>query len=461
MARLPVPGSDNGAWGDILNDYLLQTHDGDGSLKSNVVTSSALAVDAVDATHIANGSITEALLDSGVQTKINNPDWDNLQNKPAVIASGADEAAARSAIGFDDGLATTTAHLPRVYLDPRYMADGPLTQMSKGQFDLSFGNNVMGLSGGKVTHVQGAGGAGNNAGYLQALLPNQITRLGCVAYWPSGATGVVALVIPSARWNYPGAPGLSDAPVHLTLDGAGQMTMGRFDKTGGIILDGRSARVRGFTTGASHSVEVFLIASENRVVVTVDRQRYLNFVDADFFANQTNYAIWELFEANNSTIPAQLLAVWADDRADIIPPSAAPELAHSLPPALLDSIGGVTDSTTTSFTTTLTATYEDITILPTFSFQYPESGKVLVRINAWVSVSGGDLLLRANNTAGARIASSGFNGRITHEQILTGTPGLNTGTTMTWQAYMTAGTTTFQKGGAYGPITVSAIPLRY
>jgi hypothetical protein len=33
MSRLPKPGSDNGSWGDILNDFLSQVHNSDGSLK--------------------------------------------------------------------------------------------------------------------------------------------------------------------------------------------------------------------------------------------------------------------------------------------------------------------------------------------------------------------------------------------------------------------------------------------
>lgn len=33
MARLPVPGSDSGAWGDILNSFLAVEHDNSGSLK--------------------------------------------------------------------------------------------------------------------------------------------------------------------------------------------------------------------------------------------------------------------------------------------------------------------------------------------------------------------------------------------------------------------------------------------
>jgi hypothetical protein len=34
MARLPIPGSDNGTWGDILNDFLTQALNSDGSLKT-------------------------------------------------------------------------------------------------------------------------------------------------------------------------------------------------------------------------------------------------------------------------------------------------------------------------------------------------------------------------------------------------------------------------------------------
>jgi hypothetical protein len=33
MTRLPQPGSDDGTWGSILNDYLSQEHNADGTLK--------------------------------------------------------------------------------------------------------------------------------------------------------------------------------------------------------------------------------------------------------------------------------------------------------------------------------------------------------------------------------------------------------------------------------------------
>jgi hypothetical protein len=43
MARLPVPGSDENTWGDILNDYLSQSLNSDGTLKDGVVSDSAVS----------------------------------------------------------------------------------------------------------------------------------------------------------------------------------------------------------------------------------------------------------------------------------------------------------------------------------------------------------------------------------------------------------------------------------
>lgn len=37
MARLPQPGSDQGVWGDVLNEYLLQAHAPTGLLKNDVI----------------------------------------------------------------------------------------------------------------------------------------------------------------------------------------------------------------------------------------------------------------------------------------------------------------------------------------------------------------------------------------------------------------------------------------
>lgn len=47
MTRLPKPGSDDGKWGDILNDYLSQSHTSEGKLKPGSVTTDTIAPGAV------------------------------------------------------------------------------------------------------------------------------------------------------------------------------------------------------------------------------------------------------------------------------------------------------------------------------------------------------------------------------------------------------------------------------
>lgn len=43
MSRLPTPGSDNGAWGSILNDFLAVAHNTDGTIKPTAVTGTSLS----------------------------------------------------------------------------------------------------------------------------------------------------------------------------------------------------------------------------------------------------------------------------------------------------------------------------------------------------------------------------------------------------------------------------------
>ena len=55
MARLPQPGSDQGTWGDILNEYLSQVHNPDGSLRDNVITETQLDSAVVDKINVVAG----------------------------------------------------------------------------------------------------------------------------------------------------------------------------------------------------------------------------------------------------------------------------------------------------------------------------------------------------------------------------------------------------------------------
>lgn len=59
MARLPQPGGDNGQWGGILNDFLLQAHNSDGTLKSSAVNpATATSLGAVQLAGDLSGTAT-------------------------------------------------------------------------------------------------------------------------------------------------------------------------------------------------------------------------------------------------------------------------------------------------------------------------------------------------------------------------------------------------------------------
>lgn len=66
MSRLPVPGSDDGTWGAVLNDYLSQSLGTDGALK--------------------DGTVSAAKLDTSVQSQLDS--IDTLANVSASTQSG-------------------------------------------------------------------------------------------------------------------------------------------------------------------------------------------------------------------------------------------------------------------------------------------------------------------------------------------------------------------------------------
>jgi hypothetical protein len=69
MSRLPVPGGDDGSWGNVLNDFLSQIHDADGALKSAVVSKANLAAGVQTSLDKADDAATPALVDSKIATQ--------------------------------------------------------------------------------------------------------------------------------------------------------------------------------------------------------------------------------------------------------------------------------------------------------------------------------------------------------------------------------------------------------
>lgn len=70
MSRLPIPGADADNWGDILNDFLSQVHNDNGTLKTDSIDTDHLQPASVTSAVIANNAITTAKLDADVQTII-------------------------------------------------------------------------------------------------------------------------------------------------------------------------------------------------------------------------------------------------------------------------------------------------------------------------------------------------------------------------------------------------------
>ncbi|HYH74611.1 MAG TPA: hypothetical protein VD735_01485 [Candidatus Saccharimonadales bacterium] len=78
MARLPVQGSDDGQWGTILNDFLLQVHAPNGTIKPGSVQAAAIA---------------------GLATVATSGSYNDLTNKPVIPATAADVGAVANASG--------------------------------------------------------------------------------------------------------------------------------------------------------------------------------------------------------------------------------------------------------------------------------------------------------------------------------------------------------------------------
>lgn len=95
MARLPVPGEDNGVWGTVLNEYLAVAHNDDGTLKNAGVLASK-ANDA-DVVHLANNESV-----SGVKTFIAPP------AVPAPVAGG--DAANKAYVDSQVPASSTLVH---------------------------------------------------------------------------------------------------------------------------------------------------------------------------------------------------------------------------------------------------------------------------------------------------------------------------------------------------------------
>lgn len=95
MARLPVLGSDDGTWGQVLNDFLSVSHDGDGTLKESAVTNAGAAVDST-VVHVTGAETVSGTKTFNASPVVPLPSLGNqAANKTyvdSVVSSGAPDA---------------------------------------------------------------------------------------------------------------------------------------------------------------------------------------------------------------------------------------------------------------------------------------------------------------------------------------------------------------------------------
>ena len=81
-ARLPSPGQDEGVWGEILNEYLLVSHNPDGTIKDTAVTIDTS--DKADVAYVDSG-LAEKANSSSLAVVATSGNYADLQGKPDVV----------------------------------------------------------------------------------------------------------------------------------------------------------------------------------------------------------------------------------------------------------------------------------------------------------------------------------------------------------------------------------------
>lgn len=120
MARLPNVGGDDGTWGDVLNDFLVQSHNADGALKSGSVGAAQLKPGSVTDEAISNGAVSALKITDGA---IGSAQLSNGAIEEAHLAS---ELKTKLNAGIADG-AVTTVKLSDDAVTATKLADGSVT----------------------------------------------------------------------------------------------------------------------------------------------------------------------------------------------------------------------------------------------------------------------------------------------------------------------------------------------
>lgn len=132
MARLPQPGQDNGTWGNILNDFLTQSLNSDGTLKDDIVTAATIAPGSITSVALDDASVSTTTLNTINAPSTNqvlsyngtNLTWTTPAAAPVTSVVGQTGAITGTQIASDTVVSGTFAKLAR--LSPTGLVGGQI-----------------------------------------------------------------------------------------------------------------------------------------------------------------------------------------------------------------------------------------------------------------------------------------------------------------------------------------------
>ncbi len=406
MPRLPIPGQDSGTWGDILNDYLSQTHKPDGSLKDdsvgaaqiadsavtssaiapNSVTNAAIASDAVNATSIADGSITEGLLHAAVQTKLNTKGpvvstdiSDSSALGRAVLVAG-ESAEARDALQTD---------ITTFYDDFTTKPDGALNAgavSDSGHTYTVLGQIPWQIVGGRLTHTQTNSSTAQSS-YLGVNLGTQSgDEVGYI--WadyevPAGTDPQESIVLITSATEFTVASyEFANAAGHCSFTDS----TFRYDSLQ-ALHPGTTTNIHGrgqYTALTPGTYRVEITLSGNQATITApDGRRWRSDTSADISNWAGPWATLQLYNLGDGLTHRELKILrWGAElkrRARRGPYAASHDVgvATTQPGRLLGAMQTSGTNTATAITTSLSAKLYGLTI------PIPPSRRILVEGAAW------------------------------------------------------------------------------
>lgn len=214
MARLPQPGSDDGKWGAILNDFLSQAHTSEGALKPDIVTKDVLAPHAVDATALGPTSGTDGQVLTRDSSKVTGIDWQTPSGGGSVT-SVAGKTGVVTLVKGDVGLGS---------VDNTSDAGKPVSSATQTALDAKVSTNLGGQETVSVNNAATGSVALNlaNGNIFSLRLTGNVTSLSisgavnnrgcsCTLYLTQDATGGRTMTWPASfKWSG-GVPTLSTA----------------------------------------------------------------------------------------------------------------------------------------------------------------------------------------------------------------------------------------------------------